>query len=66
MDDNLTYVFVAFLITWLVIGGYLWTLGRQVQNLRDEVESLTSEEPPRASESGVSSESRARPESTQA
>lgn len=41
MDDNLTYVFVAFLVTWVVIGGYLWTLGRQVQTLRDEVDALT-------------------------
>jgi CcmD family protein len=39
--SNLTYVFVAFLITWVVIAGYLWMLGRQVQNLKDEVDSLT-------------------------
>lgn len=41
--SNLTYLFVAFLVTWLVIGGYLWSLGRQVQNLRDEVQALTDE-----------------------
>jgi len=39
--SNVTYLFVAFLITWLVISAYLWMLGRQVQNLKDEVESLT-------------------------
>ena len=40
MDDNLTYLFAAFLITWIVIGVYLWTLGRQVQTLSDEVAAL--------------------------
>ncbi len=39
--NNLTYLFVAFLITWIVIAAYLWMLGRQVQNLKDEVDSLT-------------------------
>lgn len=39
--SNLTYLFVAFLITWVVIAGYLWMLGRQVQNLKDEVDYLT-------------------------
>lgn len=43
MDDNLMYVFVAFLISWIVIGGYLVTLGRQVQNLREEADELSSE-----------------------
>jgi len=39
--SNLSYLFIAFLITWIVIAGYLWMLGRQVQNLKEEVESLT-------------------------
>ncbi len=39
--NNLTYLFAAFLITWVVIAAYLWMLGRQVQNLKDEVDSLT-------------------------
>ncbi len=39
--SNLSYLFIAFLITWIVIAGYLWMLGRQVQNLKDEVDSLT-------------------------
>lgn len=40
MDGNLTYLFAAFFVTWLVIGVYLWSLSRQVQNLRDEVDAL--------------------------
>jgi CcmD family protein len=39
--SNLNYLFAAFLITWIVISAYLWMLGRQVQNLKDEVDSLT-------------------------
>jgi CcmD family protein len=39
----LSYLFVAFLITWIVIGAYLWMLNRQVQNLKDEVDTLTEE-----------------------
>jgi len=39
--NNLNYLFAAFLITWVVIAAYLWMLGRQVQNLKDDVESLT-------------------------
>ncbi len=39
--SNLSYLFIAFLITWIVIAGYLWMLGRQVQNLKDEVDALT-------------------------
>jgi len=41
--SNLSYLFVAFLITWIVIGAYLWMLNRQVQNLKDEVDALTEE-----------------------
>ncbi len=39
--NNLTYLFAAFLITWVVIAAYMWMLGRQVQNLKDEVDTLT-------------------------
>lgn len=41
--SNLGYLFTAFLITWVVIGAYLWMLNRQVQNLKDEVDTLTEE-----------------------
>ena len=43
MDNNLMYLFAAFLITWIVLGVYLWTLNRQVQNLRDEVKMMATE-----------------------
>jgi CcmD family protein len=43
--ENIHYMFLAFLITWLVIAGYLWSLGRQVQNLREEMRVLRDEEP---------------------
>lgn len=39
--SNLSYLFFAFFITWIVIAGYLWMLGRQVQNLKDDIETLT-------------------------
>jgi len=41
--SNLSYLFVAFLITWIVIGAYLWMLNRQVQNLKDEIDILTED-----------------------
>lgn len=44
MDGNLNYLFLAFLVTWLVIGGYLVTLGRQVRTLREEVRYLEQEQ----------------------
>ncbi|MDI3341584.1 MAG: CcmD family protein [Sphaerobacter sp.] len=44
MSDNLIYLFVAFLISWLVMAAYLWSIGRQVRNLRDEVEALARQE----------------------
>lgn len=40
MSDNVMYLFVAFLITWLIMAAYLWSIGRQVRTLRDEVEAL--------------------------
>jgi CcmD family protein len=42
--ENIHYLFLAFLITWLVIAGYLWSLGRQVQNLREEMRMLYDKE----------------------
>jgi CcmD family protein len=66
MDRNLLYLFVAFFVSWLVIGFYLWSLGRQVQNLRDEVEALESTEVPSAAESGMVAETRAQADPGQA
>ena len=66
MDRNLLYLFVAFFVSWLVIGGYLWSLGRQVQNLRDEVEALESTELPAPAPSTTVAETRAQVDPGQA
>ena len=42
--QNETYLFLAFLVTWLVFAGYLWSINRQVQNLREEVSSVRHDE----------------------
>lgn len=44
MDRNLVYLFVGFLVTWLIMGVYLVTLGRQIVNLRGEVAALEEAE----------------------
>jgi CcmD family protein len=41
--ENETYLFLAFLVTWLVFGAYLWSISRQVQSLNDEVKSIRGE-----------------------
>ena len=40
MQDNLVYLFAAFFVTWLIMAGYLLSLRRQVENVREEVEAL--------------------------
>ena len=66
MDRNLVYLFAAFFVSWLVIGVYLWSLSRQVQNLRDEVEAMESTELPSGVEAGMIAETRAQPDPTKA
>ncbi len=66
MNHDLMYLFVAFFVSWLVIGGYLWSLGRQVQNLRDEVEALEHADVPAGAETAPVSESRAQVDPGQA
>lgn len=44
MDRDLVYLFVGFLVTWLIMGVYLVTLGRQIVNLRGEVAALEEAE----------------------
>uniref|UniRef100_A0A7C3A933 CcmD family protein n=2 Tax=Thermorudis TaxID=1649508 RepID=A0A7C3A933_9BACT len=44
MQDNLVYLFAAFFVTWLIMGGYLLSLRRQVENVREEVEALRREQ----------------------
>jgi CcmD family protein len=58
VDNNLTYVIVAFLITGLVIGAYLLTLSRQVHNVREEYEALSGEADRRPPEPAVISKPR--------
>jgi CcmD family protein len=40
MHDNLGYLFAAFAISWLAIGGYMFYLGQQVRALRDETQMI--------------------------
>lgn len=40
MSDNLGYLFAAFAVTWLMIGGYLYYLNIQVRGLQDELQDL--------------------------
>ena len=43
MHDNLGYLFAAFAISWLAIGGYLFYLGQQVRALRDETQLIADD-----------------------
>ena len=43
MNDNLGYLFAAFGVSWLVIGGYLIYLGQQVRALRDDAQAMSDE-----------------------
>jgi CcmD family protein len=44
MHDNLGYLFAAFGISWLVIGGYMLYLGQQVRALREDTQLLADEQ----------------------
>lgn len=52
MEDNLVYLFAAFFVTWLIMAGYLLSLRRQVENVREEVEALRREQRESAPASG--------------
>lgn len=57
MDDNLGYLFAAFAATWIGIAAYVYYVGQQVRNLRDdvaeiEVESAERERAIRSSQGG--------------
>jgi CcmD family protein len=43
MHDNLGYLFAAFAISWIAIGGYLIYLGQQVRALRDETQMVADD-----------------------
>ncbi len=37
---NLSYLFYGYTVIWVIILGYVYTLARREQNLRNEVEEL--------------------------
>ncbi len=37
---NLSYLFYGYTVIWVIILGYLFTLSRREQNLRNEIEEL--------------------------
>jgi len=46
MQDSMIYLFVGFFVTWLIIGGYLLSLRRQVDAVGEELEALRRERNP--------------------
>lgn len=52
MQDNLVYLFAAFFVTWLIMAGYLLSLRRQVENVREDVAALRHEQHAATSASG--------------
>lgn len=52
MQDNLVYLFAGFFVTWLIMAGYLLSLRRQVENVREEFEALRREQRESAPASG--------------
>ncbi len=47
---NLSYLFFAFSVVWLLIFGYILTLARRANRLRDQVEELKREQESRNKE----------------
>jgi len=43
MPDNMTFLFAAFAITWLLILGYFLFIGGRIGGLRQDVELLREE-----------------------
>lgn len=43
MPDNMTFLFAAFAITWLLILGYCLFIGGRIGGLRQDVEMLREE-----------------------
>lgn len=43
MPENISFVFAAFVITWLLICGYLLFLNGRIGGLRQDVEALRDE-----------------------
>ena len=40
---NLSYLFYGYTVIWVIVLGYMFTLSRREQNLRDQVEDLKKE-----------------------
>lgn len=40
---NLSYLFFAFGVIWLLLFGYMWTLSRRERELRTEIDRLKEE-----------------------
>jgi len=40
MSDTLTYLFAAYNLIWLLLFGYLWTMGRAQKRLERELRDL--------------------------
>ena len=38
--ENFSYLFAAYTIIWVVLFGYVVSLGRREKGLRDEIEAL--------------------------
>lgn len=58
MDNGMMFVVIAFVITGLVIGGYLLTLGRQARSVQEEFEALSGESSPLRPEPTITSKPR--------
>ncbi len=53
MPDNVTFLFAAFAVAWLLIFGYLLFIGGRIGGLRGEVEALRDELDARTSRSAT-------------
>ena len=40
---NLSYLFYGYTVIWVIVLGYMFTLSRREQKLRDQVEDLKKE-----------------------
>jgi CcmD family protein len=40
MEENISYLFAAFAIVWVMLFGYIFTLSQRQKRLRREIDSL--------------------------
>jgi CcmD family protein len=43
MPDNVSFLFAAFTVVWLLIAGYFFFLNSRISGLRQDIESLRDE-----------------------